>query len=677
MKIPLHHISKSTRRFIAVLPLLVLFCSHSYAQHIVSGTVTDGNTNEPLPGATIVIESTQEGTTTDIDGNYQISVDAGNETLVVSYVGYKQQIISIEGRTEIDIQLVEDVLLIDELVVTGYSTERRGEITGSVSVVDVEEVENKPTSNPLRTLQGRVPGLYVETSGGDPSGRENEILIRGLNTLGDNSPLYIIDGVSTKNSQQIAALSPNQIESIQVLKDASAASIYGSRASNGVIIVTTKSGIESGLNVDLTSTLTPQFHTRRVDVLNTADYGRALWQASINDGTSPDAHSARYTYEWHTNENGQAVLDEITPVDWIAGDQSAGMRSADTDWQDVFYRRGLTSSNNLTISGSTDQASAMFSLDYVSNQGIIRYNDFQKFTPRINSSFNLFDNKLRIGQHLSLSVTNEIPRTGDHNGTGIDNWHSGTLIENAAYLQPILPVYTEDGDWSGPLGAGYSDRNNPLHMMWIHQDNSKDDMMVFGDVYAELEPISNLIVRTSLGVDYTSGYWRAIEKTYQTGFLGRNVNYMEKRQIHDLTWISTTTANYATSLNQHNITILAGIETLKRDFQREDMYKEGFANQSLDYLQFGAATGSDIVSGMRTGHQLMSYFGKINYNWSDKYIFSSTVRFDGSSRFGSENRFGLFPAASVGWRISEEPFLENVAVVDNLLFRVVVEIGRA
>src|SRR5690625_111502 len=164
MKIPLHHISKSTRRFIAVLPLLVLFCSHSYAQHIVSGTVTDGNTNEPLPGATIVIESTQEGTTTDIDGNYQISVDAGNETLVVSYVGYKQQIISIEGRTEIDIQLVEDVLLIDELVVTGYSTERRGEITGSVSVVDVEEVENIPTSNPLRTLQGRVPGLYVETS---------------------------------------------------------------------------------------------------------------------------------------------------------------------------------------------------------------------------------------------------------------------------------------------------------------------------------------------------------------------------------------------------------------------------------------------------------------------------------------------------------------------------------
>ena len=335
-------------------------------QRVITGRVT-GTDGQPMVGVTVIVQGTTIGTVTDVDGNFTLEVPVDAQRLVISFVGMVPRVVDIADT--LNVVLEEDRIGIDEVVAVGYMTQRKLELTGSVSIVNVDDIVDVPSASPLRTLQGRVAGLFIETSG-DPAGRHRTNIIRGLNTLGDNSPLFVIDGVSTKNASQMMALDPHQIESIQVLKDASASSVYGSRASNGVIIVTTKGGRDR-FNVDFNTSITSQHHLRRIDVLNTEDYGRALWQASINDGSDPGAHRARYSYEWHYDAIGKAVLDRVIPVEWIAGDPAGRMRSADTDWQDEFYRTGLVSANNLTVSGRTDHASVLFSLGYHYSEGVI------------------------------------------------------------------------------------------------------------------------------------------------------------------------------------------------------------------------------------------------------------------------------------------------------------------
>ena len=276
-----------------LLGLSILMFTNVYAQQVsITGRVLNVTTNETLAGATVLEEGTANGVMTDQNGNFTLTVGP-NATLVCSFVGMVSQEIQVGDSRFITFNLKESLSELDEIVVTGYMTQKKVDLTGSVAVVNIADLTERATTNPMAALQGRVPGLYMETTG-DPSGRTRNLLIRGINTLGNTSPLYIIDGVSSKDANAFSFLDPNTIESIQVLKDAAAASIYGSRASNGVIIVTTKKGKDK-FKVEISSSLTPQYFTRRVDVCNTEEYGRALWQAAINDGTDPTALSARYT----------------------------------------------------------------------------------------------------------------------------------------------------------------------------------------------------------------------------------------------------------------------------------------------------------------------------------------------------------------------------------------------
>jgi len=659
------------RQFLRELLLLscIMLFTNAYAQQVtITGKVSNATTNEALVGATILEKGTSNGVITGQDGNFTISVNP-NATLVCSFIGMVTQEILVGQSRAITISLQQSISQLDEIVVTGYMTQKKADLTGSISVVDVKELVNNVTANPMQALQGRVPGLYIETTG-DPTGRNRTLLIRGINTLGNNSPLYIIDGVPTKSADVFSNMDPNAIESMQVLKDASAASVYGSRASNGVIIITTKTG-KGAFKVDFSSSITFQNNKRTLSVCNTQEYGRALWQAAINDGTNPTVHSARFSYEWHRDADGVAVLDKVIPVEWIGGNESFGLKSADTDWQEVVFRQGLISANNLTISGSTEKSSLLMSIGYLSNKGVIEYNKFNKISGQLNSSTSFFDKKLIIGQNLHVASTSEVPLRGDHNGPGLAGLGSTTIISNTYFMQPILPVYYVDGfpNFSGPLGSGFSDRNNPLQVAWLGRDNRINDLMLFGDIYVELNPVKNLRLRSSFGVDYNNDTRWSIERTWQAGFLGRSLNYLEKQLGIGFNWNWTNTANYNITVNRHTADFLLGMEAVMNDYQSIRGYKEGFADQSIDYLQFSAATGSANVYGDRSGNQLLSYFGKVNYSWAERYLASVTIRFDGSSRFGTENRFGLFPAVTAGWRIDKEPFMANNKFISNLKLR--------
>ncbi len=648
-----------------LLGFCILLFTSAYAQQVtITGKVSNAVTNEALAGATVQEKGTTNGTTTVSDGTFTLSVSPG-ATLVISFIGMTTQEVVVGESRNIVINLQETISELEEIVVTGYSTQRKVDLTGAVSVVDVAQMAELPTSNTMQALQGRVPGLYIETSG-DPTGRTRNLLIRGVNTLGNTAPLYIIDGIPSKESNQFNYLDPNSIESIQVLKDASAASIYGSRASNGVIIVTTKKG-KNKFKVDFNSSTTAQYFTRRMDVCNTEEYGRALWQASINDGTNPTAHSARYTYEYHTDANGVAVLDKVNSVEYVGGNTL--LKATDTDWQDALFRQGIITNNNITLSGGTESSSLLINLGQNHNKSVIKYNWFDRISAQVNSSISFLKGKIKVGEDFHFANLTEDPLRGDHNGPGINNFNSTTVIQNAYFMQTRLPVYDANGDFAGPTGSGFSDRNNPLHVAYLGRDNRVKDLLLFGNLYLEVQPIKNLLLRSRFGIDYDNSTKIAIERTWVEGFLSRTVNYLETLKGNKANWTWSNTANYTLAIQKNSFDFLVGMEAISNDYQELRAYKEGFADQSLDYFQYSAATGVAQVSGTRTGNQLLSYFGKVNYKWSDRYLASATFRIDGSSRFGANNRFGVFPAFTLGWRINNEPFMSDLEFISNLKLR--------
>ena len=639
--------------------------TNAYAQKLsVTGKVSSATTGEALIGVTVLEKGTSNGVLTGIDGLYTISVTP-NSTLVFSFVGMASQEINIGASRNINVALSESMSALDEVVVTGYTTQKKVDLTGAIAIVNVAEMAAQPKSNPMQALQGRVPGLYIETSG-DPSGRTRSLLIRGVNTLGNTAPLYIIDGNPSKEANQFSYLDPNSIESIQVLKDAAAASIYGSRASNGVIIVTTKKG-KGNLKVEISSSVTAQYFARRMEVCNTEEYGRALWQASINDGTSPNAMAARYTYDWHTNTDGVAVLDKVNSVEFVGGNPL--LKATDTDWQKAVFRRGIINNNSVTISGSNERSSLLVSLGRVYNKSVIKYNWFDRVNGQINSSTSFLNGKIKFGENLHLARTSEAPLEGDHNGMGIANFNSTTIISNTYFMQTRLPVFDANGKFAGPTGTGFSDRNNPLNMAYLHKDNRVNDFLFFGNIYLEVSPIKNLLLRSSLGSDNDFSTKLSLEPTYVEGFLSNTIAYMEKLKGNKFNWTWSNTAAYSLAVQKNTFDFLLGMEAIANDYQEMMAHKEGFASNLPDYFQFSSGTGIATVVGSQTGNQLLSYFGKLNYKWSDKYLLSATLRADGSSRFGTNNRFGFFPAFSLGWRIDKETFMSNIKAITNLKLR--------
>jgi TonB-linked SusC/RagA family outer membrane protein len=628
----------------------LLFCLAGFAQQkTVTGIVTDRDLQTPIAGVTI--KAGTQAVSTDKDGKFSITAKV-NETITFSFVGMKTTSILVTASQGPVTMLMEyESGSLNEVVVTGYQTQKKADLTGAVSVVKVAEIKDVPLGNPMKALQGRIPGVYVTTDGSPGGGAT--VRIRGIGTLGNNNPLYVIDGIPTERG--LNEINQADIESMQVLKDASSASIYGSRAANGVIIITTKKGKNGVAKIDVNSSVSTQQYRSKIKVLNTEERGRAYWQAAVNDGVgnNPNANQI-YQYDWN-NDFNNPVLNKVILPEFV--DAAKTMRPADTKWFDEISQTSIISSSDLTISSGTDKSSSLFSLSYYDNAGIIKGSSLKRLTARVNTDYRMFNNRLTIGENLS--VTHSV-------GTSVP---AEDIVGLSLLAQPIIPVHTINGGWGGPA-AGMTDRQNPVRLIEDNRQNKNQFYRLFGNAYASLKVIDDLTLKTSIGVDYSGNYARTLRKSYVSGFLTDPSNKVTTSQDYSGNWVWQNTLNYNKTFGAHAIQAQIGSEQIKFISQNFFGSRQGYALENIDYAYLDAGSTLKDNGGSGGGNSLLSFFGRVDYSYKSRYLIEGTLRRDGSSRFGSANRYGYFPAASAGWRLSEESFIKsNFPAISNLKLR--------
>ena len=625
---------------------LTLSCATALAQNKISasGTVID-DTGQPVIGATVMEKGTTNGTVTDIDGHFQLQTTDGS-TLVISYVGYTTQ--EVKEGTDLKLELKPENTQLNEIVVTGYTTQRKADLTGAVSVVSTDALKTTPDADPMRALQGRVPGMTVTTNG-SPIGT-GTVRIRGVGSINSSQdPLFVIDGVPTTMS--LNSLNTNDIESMQVLKDAASASIYGSRAANGVIIITTKQGKKGGkMKVDFSANVTGSFYTSQslMKLCNSAQYATAMAQAALNDGIDPVTYAANYGLNlnaadgtpitvWNPSTKQYQKYTVNGRYDGFINSKKT-MRYSDTDWLDEISRTGFSQNYDLSLSNATDKYSALFSLGYKKNEGILKYTSFENISARMNTTYNI--NKiLSVGENFTVTWSRQV---------------DSAPMENALKMAPIVPVYETDGKtFAGPVGS-MSDRQNPLREMYQNKDNHLDYWRLFGNAYVELKPIKGLVLRSSFGIDYYTSFIQSMNHTFHSDIVNNNIASTTLSNKNELNWTWSNTATYNFTVAQkHDFSVLLGAELSKQNSIDWSGYNEGYALEDPDYMWPNAATGTARVTGAMVGYRLASFFGKVDYNYDDLILASFTIRRDGSSRFGKDSRWGTFPAATLGFRISK------------------------
>lgn len=624
----------------------ILIKKNSYQKEI-TGTITDRK-GFPMSGVSVLEKGTLNGTQSDFDGNFKIKIFDKDAVLVISYMGYARQEIEVKDQVSLKIVMQEIAAELSEVVVVGYRKMRKADLTGAVSVVNMDEMKDLPAGNIIKNLQGRLPGVSITTNGGP--GSPATIRIRGIGTLNNNDPLFVIDGVPTKKGMH--ELNPNDIETLQVLKDASSASIYGSRAANGVVIITTKKAKSDKVRVDLASTISFQHYGRHLNVLNTKQHAQVSWRAMINDGINPD-HNI-YLFDTQYDSNGSPVLNGVLFPEFI--DPQGTMRPSDTDWFDEVSAPSFIRNVNLTFSKSSENADFLVTLGNINNDGIIEGTNVNRTNFRVNSEFRFLDNKLRIGENFQISRQSEI------------NIPSNDIMFLTLVQQPIVPVYTVDGGWGGPA-PGMSDRHNPVRLIEDNLQNKSTYIRPMGNLYVEMEPMDGLKLRSSFGIDYGLHYLRHLEKSYTSGFLSQPNNTVMNSTWYSGSWVFQNTLTYDFKINKSEINLLAGFERIKFENEQFSASKRGLAIENIDYAFLDVGTELPTSGGFGSRSSLQSFFGKINYSYDNKYLMSATVRKDGSSRFGENNRYAVFPAFSLGWRASEEVFMEKIDFISDLKLR--------
>lgn len=632
-------------KFLFCLMALVLSTWSAMAQTKISGTVVSASDGEPLIGATVKVVGANDGTITDIDGHFTLNVQP-NAKLSVSYVGFKTTEVTASDNMVIKLADGEEL---NEVVVTGYQVQRKADLTGAVSVVKTDGITTSPDADPMKALQGKIAGMTI-TDTGSPSGTAT-VRIRGIGSFNSSQdPLYIVDGVPMTSG--LNTLNSNDIETMQVLKDAASASIYGSRAANGVIIITTKHGKKGDkkINIDFTTNLTAQFYTSqsKMKLLDTKGYATAMAQAALNDGLDPVAYASNYGLSLNAPQGvGITVWNPATSqyVDYTVNglydgyiNQKKTMACSNTDWVDAISRTGFAQNYNIALSHATDKSTALFSVGYKNNSGILRYTDFQSISARLNTSFNI--NKIvSVGENFTLSYTKQV---------------DSAPMENALKMSPTVPVYEIDGTtFAGPVG-GMSDRQNPLRELYQNKDNHLDYWRLFGNAYIDIKPMKGLTFRSNFGIDYTTSFINALTHTFKSDIVNNNIAKTTLGQTNNTNYTWSNTLNYLFDIkDRHHFNVLLGSEINKQSVVDFQAYSEGYAFEDVDYMWPNAATGTMRNSGAKVGYRLASFFGKADYNYNDLLLASFTLRHDGSSRFGSKHRWGNFPAASLGFRFSQ------------------------
>ena len=623
------------KRTILGLIMLMISAVELCSQTVkVTGTVVSKTDGEILIGATVREIGTDKATITDFDGNFVIDVKEGAK-LQFTYVGFET--LTLKATNGMKVEL-EDLASLQEVVVTGYQVQRKADLTGAISVVKVDDLQKQNENNPIKALQGRVPGMNISADG-TPSGAAT-VRIRGIGTLNNNDPLYIVDGVPTKSGMH--ELNGNEIESIQVLKDAASASIYGSRAANGVIIITTKKGKDGKTKIDFDASVAVSFYANKLKVLNAEQWGQAYWQANVNDGLDPNNNNLGYHFDWGYDAKGTPQLYNVTMQKYL--DDSNTIPAADTDWVKETTRTGVIQNYNISVSNGNEKGSSYLSLGYYKNLGIIKNSDFERLSARINSDYKLIGNVLTVGEHFTLNRTSEVSAPGG-------------FLENVLQFNPSFPVYNIKGEYAN-LTGGYADRENPLGRLERNKDNRYTYWRAFGDVYLNLALFKGFNLRTTAGIDYAQKQQRIFTMPITNGNVANPDNAVEAKQEHWMKWMWNAVATYNMEIGKHRADYMLGVEVNRQDDVWFSGKRYDFETLNTDYMWPDAGTGVEKAYGSGSGFSLISFFGKLNYTYADKYMASVTVRRDGSSRFGKNNQYGTFPSVSAGWRITQEKFMK-------------------
>lgn len=653
----------------------------------VAGTVSDAK-GGGIPGVSVVIKGTTTGTTTDVNGAFSLNVK-GNADLVVSSVGYKTVNVSVGNRSSLAISLDDDVSQLNEVIVTGYASQRKKDITGAVTVVGAKELTAVPSASLTQMLQGRAAGVTV---GNDNSpGGGTMVRIRGFGSINNNSPLYVIDGVPTQGT--LNQINPSDIESMQVLKDASAASIYGARAANGVVIITTKRGGEGEPKINFDMYTGVQDIGKTLDLLNTKELGQYYYESEIGAGKTPGTSpSAQYRFG---ADGSQTIADYIYPnvygdlpsnytytndiTDPALGKTAFNItksNKAGTNWQREIFGPAKISNFQLGATGGSKYGKYAISGSYFDQEGILKYTGYKRYSVRANTEFK--KGKLTFGENFTVSYDERI-------GVPSGNNNESNPIMFAIRIQPIIPVFDITGGPKGLGGTNTSDLNgfagsrgsnlgnapNPLARQWREKDNPVRASHIFGNVFAEVEIIKDLKARTSLGFEYNN--------FNQAAYLNRDIEAAEPRSSNSLTvsnsydraitWYNTL--NYNKTLGDHTVNVLVGTESVSTYGFGFNAARSNFAfdDPSYRYLNNGSAAGLSNAGSGATITALFSQFGKVNYAYKDFLLADFTIRRDGSSRFSSAYRYGVFPAFSVGARLTELAFMKDLTFINDLKVR--------
>ncbi len=623
-------------RKILYLLFLVCLAPCAFAQSIqITGKVTDASDGSPMPGVTVQTQSSQ-GVMTDFDGSYKITATKG-DVLTFSFLGMVSQSVTVNSQREINIQMKEDDIALQEVVVVGYGTMRKSDLTGAISRLSGDKLNESIVTNADQILQGRVAGVQMQANSGAP-GAANSIRVRGTTSISlSNEPLYIIDGVPVEgegpeaagfdwmggsNGQKkvnpLASIAPSDIVSMDVLKDASATAIYGAAGANGVVIITTKRGSKGRSNITYDGYVALQSRTKNLDMMNLREF--ATYQQQLyNEGFLPNVDVA--------------YLDP-------------SLLGKGTNWQDAVTDDAWMHNHNLSMNGGTDKLQYLASVGYMDQDGILLNSDFKRYSGRMNID-NEFNKFVKMGASLSYSRTKESIINND----GING-----LVMQAALMSPSVPVYDFDGNYAGPETVNGSSLYNPVALT---KDiiNSLQREYVTADVYAQITFNKYLNFRSEFAMNTSNSLNKGFKPTYKYGLLENKNTMIMQKEDHNLFWISKNYATYNQSFNKHTLNFMAGTETRKSEWEGMQLIKDNLSSNDIHVI--GEDGKFSKNSGYKNAASNVSVFGRANYNFDDRYLLTATLRADASSKFGANNRWGYFPSFAVAWRVNSEKFMET------------------
>lgn len=627
----------------------------------ISGTVKDRK-GVPIPGVTVMVKGTTIGAITDSDGKYSLTIQDESKALVFSFIGMETQTIVITGKKEVNITMQESAIGLDEVVAVGYGVVKKSSVTGSIASVKAEDLSKTANASVSGMLSGKAAGMQVSQSSAQPGGGVN-IVIRGAGSdKAGNQPLYVIDGFPVNNSNvdpsegdysvgsrnPLNSINPNDIESIEILKDAASTAIYGARAANGVILITTKRGKEGRTNVDFSYTNSVQQIDRYYDMLDAKGFmeysnilGKEMYLISSN----------QYPFG--------PLQQDLSGYKPAYTQREIAEAGSGTDWWDEVTRIGKVNDANLSISGGNSKTNFLFSVNYFNQEGLVVNSDFLRFSSRLNLDHKITD-KLKVGVSSTASyIDNGNVQLGE------SQWQASGVLVAALQMSPLIPIFDETGDYS----INPNDATLPNPVSYREIDDNTIQKRLLANSYVEYEPIKGLQLRTSVGVDTKSG----LRNSYlPTSFLyGASVNGKATKALqNNMDLLFNMTANYNFTFHEnHNISALIGYEYQEFLYDGFSAVASNFYTDAFGNNNMGAAEGIPTVKSNRSESMLASYFTRLNYNFKEKYIASFTLRRDGSSNFGEGNKWGFFPSLAVAWRLKEENFLSSTDYLSNLKLR--------